>query len=179
MILSFDISTSCTGISILSLKNELVFYKAVKLLKQKCLFDKRNEILKLVQIIQEQYEITHICIEDVLQKFSYGGSRASVIVLLARFNGMVSDMLYSQFNIKPEHLSFKEARKHMGIKVPSYKNVKSKYRKKRAKKKFIVECVKKQYPNLDIDLNRNKDVADHMFDIVDSIVIANYCFSML
>ena len=62
---------------------------------------------------------THVFIEENLQSFRSGFSSAQTLSTLARFNGMVSQVCYSEFGIIPEYINVNSARKNLGIKIIS------------------------------------------------------------
>ena len=123
-ILGLDISTSNIGYCIFK-NGELINAGAIELPSKKCMFEKAvhtSEILKELK----KYKISRILIEENLQSFRSGFSSAKTISTLAKFNGIISYISNTTFNIKPEFINVNHARKKCGIKIDrkSKKNTK-------------------------------------------------------
>ncbi len=126
--IGLDISTSCTGIAIISTNGKLVDM-LTHVPEGSTLVEKATHFKEiLVDEIAKQYaaDPTAIFIEQNLQKFRRGFSSAHVINKLARYNGMCSLVVYEVFGIQPVYVNVNEARKKLGIKVKRGENVKEK-----------------------------------------------------
>jgi Holliday junction resolvasome RuvABC endonuclease subunit len=118
MILGLDISTSCTGWSIISpLTGELISQNYIHLSKLKDTFKKAELVMHNLKKINEKYDITNVFVEENLQMFRPGLSSAKTLITLARFNGMVSLLSYQVFDIEPQFLNVNFARKSVGLKI--------------------------------------------------------------
>ena len=119
--LGLDISTSCTGWSLMTLddaQNVLeVKLGYIHLSKLKDSFSKAQQVLAELNKIKKDYQPTRIFIEENLQAFRPGASSAKTLVKLARFNGVVSYLSQSLFDIDPEFINVNHARKVLGIKI--------------------------------------------------------------
>jgi len=90
MILGLDISTSITGVCVLSGNGEILFNDYIDTRKFKCFFDKVDKVKKFLKDLSEGYQIKHIYVEQSLQSFRSGFSSARSLSTLSRFNGVVS-----------------------------------------------------------------------------------------
>ena len=120
--LGLDISTSCTGWSLVAVDDNQrvlsVKLGYIPLSKLKDPYDKaaavRDSFNNLANIAKE---LDSIYIEENLQAFRPGSSSAKTLVKLARFNGVVSYISEQMFFKKPEFLNVNHARKSLGIKI--------------------------------------------------------------
>tara|TARA_R110002060_G_scaffold25137_5_gene34278 strand:+ start:790 stop:1365 length:576 start_codon:yes stop_codon:yes gene_type:complete len=116
-ILGLDVSTACTGWSILDSRGQLVDMGAIVLSKAKTLYKKAENVREVMQGLSLKYDINAIFIEENLQSFRRGFSSAKTLSTLARFNGVVSMVAYDAFNLEPFHINVNFARKSLGIKL--------------------------------------------------------------
>ena len=116
-ILGLDISTSCTGWSVLSAEGEILDIGYIDLSKKKCLFEKAQDVENHITKISREYTIEKIFIEENLQSFRSGFSSAQTISTLAKFNGIVSFICFKQFDCAPVFFNVNSARKTLGIKL--------------------------------------------------------------
>ena len=100
MILGLDISTSITGVTIISEDNEILLNGAWDLRKYKNFFDKASFVSNKIKELSKdtRFNIHNIFIEQSLQSFRSGFSSAKTLSTLSRFNGVVSWMVYELFN---------------------------------------------------------------------------------
>ena len=116
-ILGLDVSTSCTGWSILDTSGNLVKMGSISLTKKPGLYKKAEYVRDVLREIENKHKITYVYIEENLQSFRRGFSSAKTLSTLARFNGVVSMVSYDIFGIEPEHINVNFARKSLGIKL--------------------------------------------------------------
>jgi hypothetical protein len=116
MILGLDISTSCTGACLLKDNGELVDLGYSKP-KGDNIFEKARCVSDFLKKFTQKYEITSIFIEENMQAFRPGLSSAKTLMTLARFNGIISQLCYSEFSIVPLYLNVNASRKNLGIKL--------------------------------------------------------------
>ena len=121
MILGLDISTSCTGWSILSDDGKLVQMGAINLSRFKTLFSKAEHVAVELSKINFSYDVSSIFIEENLQAFRPGLSSAKTLLTLARFNGVVSYLARKEFSLDPYYINVNVARKTVGLKIISKK----------------------------------------------------------
>jgi len=162
MILGLDISTSITGITILD-RGNVILNEAWDTRKYKNFFKKACVIHGKLEDIRYKYEITHIYIEQSLQSFRSGFSSAKTLSTLSRFNGIVSWICYSFFNIEPEYIAATSARKKCGITVPKGSKAKQE----------VIKFVLDNVPDVDIMYTKHGNPRPECFDKADSWVIAN------
>ena len=164
MILGLDISTSITGVTIISEDDEILLNEAWDLRKYKNFFDKANfvneQIIKLTG--EGGFDIRSIFIEQSLQSFRSGFSSAKTLSTLSRFNGVVSWMIYKEFGIEPQYIAATSARKLCGIKVP--RGIKA--------KQFVMNYLIENEPNFAIEYTKFGNPKPEYYDRADSLVIA-------
>ena len=117
MILGIDVSTSCTGFSIIDEHGNLIKASYCNLAKFDNLFEKADAVLAEVQKYKSEFSITDVSIEENLSIFRRGLSSAHTISTLARFNGIVCYLAYTSFGFKPQIISVSDARKSVGIRA--------------------------------------------------------------
>ena len=117
MILGLDISTSCTGWSILSPVGSLIDLGCIGLAKDETLYSKAERVKEELTRISREHKVSKIYIEQNLQAFRSGFSSAKTIDKLARFNGIISYISHMIFNIDPDFLNVNRARRSLGIKI--------------------------------------------------------------
>jgi hypothetical protein len=166
MILGLDISTSCTGITILDYAGNVIL-NTCWTFRQDDSFDKLTAAKKYITEIKNKYSITHIFIEESLQAFRPGFSSAKTILSLAKFNGILSWMLWEEIGIKPQYIGSGTARKTCGIKITKGKPAKEQVMEwmLENQKWFVVENKK-----------NSEKIKDHYYDMSDSYVIARAGF---
>ena len=119
MILGLDISTSITGYTLLD-GSTIVECGKLDLRNKKYtdFFDKSVAAKALITELNKKYKISNIYIEETLNVMSKGMSSAHVIMVLNRFNGILSWLCYEVTGIKPQYIACRQARKMVGILVP-------------------------------------------------------------
>lgn len=122
--LGFDVSTSYVGICIFE-NNKFKKLYYVDLVKEKEFFKKCKKFRQEITTILEENNVTNpdIFVEDILQGFSRGLSSAKTITQLARFNGIVSNILYELTECTPVYLNVNSARKLLEIKIDKNSNI--------------------------------------------------------
>lgn len=114
------------------------------------------------------HRITEVAIECPVKKFTRGKSTAGTIVLLARFNALVSHFSREVTGLDPSYIDVTVARKSLGVKLLSRKKSGGKGQKEQTFE-FLGETVFKDEA---WDLNRNGNIQPWCYDRVDSYVIA-------
>ena len=118
-LLGLDISTACTGWCVLDSTGNFVEMGYVPLSKIKSPFQKAQKVLNTFLDLNIRYEIRQIAIEENLQAFRPGFSSAKTLLVLARFNGILSYICELIFRSEPIFINVNSARKNIGIKVLS------------------------------------------------------------
>lgn len=114
--LGLDVSTSMIGVCLF--KNHKFFsMDKIEVGKDKEFFKKADRVNSYIKKLCEDYDITELYIEDILQSFSRGLSSAKTISQLARFNGIVSFIAYKHTGLTPVYLNVNTCRKTLGIKI--------------------------------------------------------------
>lgn len=166
MILGLDISTSITGITLLDDNGEVKVMNAIDTRKYKNFFQKAEAVKKVLTDLSNSYKVEEIFIEQSLQSFRSGFSSAKTLSTLSRFNGIVSWMCYSLWNLEPQYLAATSARKLCGIKVP----------KGQKAKPVVLQYVLDNEPTFVVEYTKHGNPKPDSFDRADSWVIAKAGF---
>lgn len=172
--LSFDISTSVTGVVLINSEtSELVKMDFIKLntvnltnLFQKA--DYANEWLKQNLV---GYKIKRIFVEANLKAFAVGSSSANVLFTLAKMNALISYLAYKMFNVPVFDINVTEARSKIGYK--------DNRKIKKPVKEKVREFILAKYPDLPIKYHIAKNgkskgqmvMDEEMKDCIDAFVI--------
>lgn len=125
-ILSLDVSTSCTGVSIIEnvkdfdsqkhiVKLDSIVFKDTLNFWQKC-----DYLQSELQKLHTQYpDITHFGVEAPMKRFAPGFSSAEIVCILQRFNGIACYQVRNLWGIDPTYVNVLHARKLCGIKILS------------------------------------------------------------
>ena len=117
MILGLDVSTSCTGYSLIDQQGNFIDAGYIDLKKIKDFWEKADEIKRRLKFISREFEIKSIFVEENLQMFRPGLSSARTLSTLARFNGIVCFIARDVVGKDPISINVNHARKSLGIKV--------------------------------------------------------------
>lgn len=166
MILGLDISTSITGITLLDVNGEVKVMSAIDTRKYKNFFQKAEAVKKVLTDLSNSYKVEEIFIEQSLQSFRSGFSSAKTLSTLSRFNGVVSWMCYSLWDIQPEYLAATSARKSCGIKIPKGEKAKP----------VVLQYVLDNEPTFVVEYTKHGNPKPDSFDRADSWVIAKAGF---
>lgn len=163
MILGLDVSTSITGITILEKDGSLVYNDSWDTRKYKSFFEKVDYVEKKIIHLSKLYGgFERVFIEESLQTFRSGFSSAKTLSTLARFNGVVSWLVYRVLKTEPLYLAATSARKLCGIKVP--RGTKA--------KQVVIQHILDNVPEIQIEYTKQNNVKPHCYDKADSWVIA-------
>ena len=117
MLLSLDISTSCTGWCIFDVESNVRETGHINLSKHKGLYEKaakvKAELLRMILC----HDITEVAVEENLQAFRPGLSSAKTLMTLAQFNGVVRWLCHSELNVPVYSHNVNSARKSVGLKI--------------------------------------------------------------
>ena len=135
--------------------------------KEADIFEKLSRAKKEIKELRKTYPITYVFIEESLQAFRPGFSSAKTILTLAKFNGILSWMIWEQMGIKPEYIGSTSARKNCGIKIT--KGIPA--------KKQVMDWMLQTQKWFKIENKKNSEnIRDHFYDMADSYVIARAGF---
>lgn len=162
MILGLDISTSITGYTVLDYEGNILACDHIDLRKEKSFFRKIEIVSTRLEMINEEYEIEQVYIEQSLQSFRSGFSSAQTLSLLSKINGIVSWLCYNMFYGEPKYLAATSARKLCGIKIPKGQKAKA------VSLQFVIDNV----PGFDVQYTRYGNPKAGYADRSDSYVIA-------
>lgn len=170
MLLSLDISTSCTGYSLFD-QNQLVKIGHVDLTKKEGLFEKSKHIKDELLKLKEAFNISHIIVEENLQAFRPGLSSAKTLLTLAQFNGVVRWICFENICASIESINVNTARKSVGLKID--KSI-TKTTKEQVLEWVSSDCQELHWPIKTVKSGRNKGqvIIDPVsYDMADSYVI--------
>jgi Holliday junction resolvasome RuvABC endonuclease subunit len=162
MILGLDISTSITGYTVLDYEGNILACDHIDLRKEKSFFRKIEIVRSRLEMINEEYDIEQVYVEQSLQSFRSGFSSAQTLSLLSKINGIVSWLCYNMFYGEPKYLAATSARKLCGIKIPKGQKAKA------VSLQFVIDNV----PGFDVQYTRYGNPKAGYADRSDSYVIA-------
>ncbi len=170
--LGLDISTSCTGITILNSAGILERMLYVDTKKEKSLFSKAKMIKNKLLEVSSEWQISEVFVEENLQSFSTGMSSARTLLQLARINGIVSFCCYEIFGLEPQFLNVNSIRTECQMPIDRKSGIKI--------KEQVFQWVRQQLPKFDwptkiLKSGPNKGNVKLMeccYDMSDSYVIA-------
>lgn len=172
MLLSLDISTSCTGFCIFDNTGKLIESGAIILNHEKNFFKKVKLVEKKLVQLSSFYNLTNVAIEESLQSFRPGLSSAKTLFTLSKFNGIVQ---YVCHNLKMNICTYNvnTARKLANIKIN--RNIKTKTKDQVADQVadqvVLPKKILKSGPRKGTEVYEN-----HSYDIADAYVIGKaYC----
>ena len=165
IILGLDISTSCTGFSVLRYDGTVIDIGHLDLSKCDDLWSKVDIINSWILTLPNCYCISHIFVEEALKSFRPGFSSASTLSLLSRFNGIVCCLVRQALRVDPELIGATTARTTCGIKV-------KKGKANGPGKEQVFRHVTSLMLIRDWPTGRTGKVKDFCYDEVDSYVIA-------
>jgi len=162
MILGLDISTSCTGITVLDYSGNVILNDCWKF-KEDDVFDKLQRAKAEIQELKKKYPITEVFVEESLQAFCPGFSSAKTILSLAKFNGILCWMIWEEMAIKVKYIGSTTARKTCGIKILKGKPAKQQ----------VMEWMLENQTWFKVEKKKNSEnIRDYYYDMADSWVIA-------
>ena len=162
MILGLDISTSITGYTVLDHGGNILVCDHIDLRKEKNFFKKIQIVRRRLEVLEGQYPIEQVYVEQSLQSFRSGFSSAQTLSLLSKINGIISWLCYNMFYGEPKYLAATSARKLCGIKVPKGQKAKA------VSLQFVVDNV----PEFEVEYTRHGNPKAGYTDRSDSYVIA-------
>lgn len=175
MLLSLDISTSCTGYCVFD-EHELKEIGYISLKKHKGLYEKASRIKEKLAEIKKRFKITDIAVEENLQSFRPGLSSAKTLMTLAQFNGVTRWICYELFKISAVSINVNSARKAVKLRIDRKSSKKT--------KEQVYEWVAKEdssiiWPTKVLKSGRNKGqvrLIEENFDMADAYVIGRAFF---
>ena len=162
MILGLDISTSITGYTVLDYEGNILACDHIDLRKEKDFFKKIQIVKSRLEVINDEYDIEQVYVEQSLQSFRSGFSSAQTLSLLSKINGIISWLCYNMFYGEPKYLAATSARKLCGIRVPKGQKAKA------VSLQFVVDNV----PGFEVQYTRHGNPKAGYADRSDSYVIA-------
>lgn len=164
MILGIDASTSYIGHCLLGEFGQYIDLGHIDLRKHKNLYEKADIFRDFAVNLKNKYEkIDKIYVEAPLKS----SNNINIVALLQRWNGILCLEIYRIFNIQPELIEHRTARKQVGIKIP-------KGLKGLDMKKYILQYVQSLciIPDDMWQLKRTGNPTDFSYDMADAFVVA-------
>lgn len=173
MIVGLDLSTSTTGITVLTNEGKMVYNKAVVLNKFKTIkkvkypdyednLSKAEAVEKELIYINDNYDITSVVVEKPFQN-RQGKTSKQVLMTIAGFNFGIRYICYKIFGIKPTFANVTIARNYFDI--PKVKQGKE---NKIQVMKFLMDI----YPDFEVKHTKTGSIADSTLDRSDSLLMA-------
>jgi len=119
--LGLDISTSCTGWSLVNSDGSLVELGWFEISGMPTYHEKADFVESGLRRLPRP---AGVFVEENVLGFRAGGSTAHTIVTLAKFNAIVSHLCWKIWGIAPESITSTRARSVVGLKVPKGENAK-------------------------------------------------------
>ncbi len=116
-ILGLDVSTSCTGLTILDEDMNIIKMDHIDFSKCDGIWEKVDFAKSTFEKLFSEYKIDKCFIEESLMSFSAGFSSAATILTLSKFNFALSYFVREYMKINPTHISAATARKTIGVKL--------------------------------------------------------------
>lgn len=173
MLLSLDISTSCTGWAVFS-DNKLVLAGAIqtptakpgeksKIRKFNNLFEKMDFVIEQIKEIvkKNNFDVKFVVAEAAFKKFAMGKSSANVIAMLIGFNFCLTYHIVRHFGATEKFLDAKNARKVVGISVKKGEDAKEK----------VMQFIEPKFSELSWPKKKTGTPVDWTIDMADAIVI--------
>jgi len=159
--LGLDISTSAVGVTLLDDNGDLIFCEAWDLRTLE------KDLLVKAEVIKENLKtirlpVDHITIEQPLQRFIQGRSSIKTILMLAKFNAIISYICKEMYGVSPEYIGATSARKKCGLVAPRGENV----------KEFVLKSLLDTEPNFSIEYTKHGNPKHGSYDRADSLVVA-------
>lgn len=198
IILGLDVSTTCIGTSIVSLEGthaEVLYVHYVKFKNSKkykgtdALFYKVTQFIDNFMPKIKEWGITDVVIEEPLAT----SNNALTCIVLAKFNGMISQCIYEAIGVVPKYISSYDARKYAFpelLAVRKYNKKDEPYNLKKilssikknelvlfgeypfscAKKSIIWNKVSDLFPDIKWTYDKNNELTVENYDASDSLV---------
>ena len=163
MFLGLDISTSITGISLVTKSGQILLCDHIDTRKTKSFFEKVETIKEYLALHRyTQTVVQEVWIEQSLQAFRSGFSSAQTLSTLARFNGVISWIVYKAYGIEPQYLAASSARKLSGVTIKRGEKAKEKVFK------FLLDTE----PTFKVEYTKHGNPKPGYYDRADSLIIA-------
>lgn len=174
MILGLDISTSVIGYTVLDDKGKLHKIGHIDLTKPKdmSMWQKIDVATRELQNLCKHHRCKHVFIEEVKKNFQAGSSSATVIVKMARFNGICSFWVRRMLDVDPIYIVESHARKVCGLKMQS----KKKAGKSHKEQAFDLMSQREPFVGKEWEKKRTGRIKDYHYDEMDSYIVARAGF---
>jgi Holliday junction resolvasome RuvABC endonuclease subunit len=166
-ILGLDISTVCTGYSVLDMKGELLEVGFIELNRPPksppIFYDRAILLEERLKELEVKHDIRHVFIEEPI-RVKGRNSNSNTIIKLLQLNGIVSLMCYRIFGVEPVHLRVTSARKR--ARVPQRRGDKD------IKHKVFKRLTEELGYDVPVTKKRTGTFKDYVYDMSDSLLMA-------
>ena len=128
VIVGLDVSTSITGICVIDSNilpddkgSHILLLDKIDFKKCKNFWEKTDAVHEYLSSLSSRQKADVVALEEPLLGFQKGMSSAATITTLMRFNGIVSYISRSLFNLDPTYIASASARKICGVKLQQRK----------------------------------------------------------
>lgn len=179
IVLGLDVSTTRTGYCLLDMGHNVVRIGDIittKTKKRVSHYDRVEHLReKLVKSLKGE-QIDAIWVEEPLSRLGRGQSSSQTISLLARFNGMVSYLVWKEFGLEPNLCKSQVARSAAGITIPRGKKRPRINGEPKSAKLYVAERVAALDPGIEIAYtdDTKTSLSAGVDDRLDAYVIARY-----
>jgi hypothetical protein len=175
LILGLDVSTSVTGVCILSPEiptadqgSHILYINHIDLKRCKTIWQKADRVaFEFDSLLRKYPRCYRVFLEEPLMGFRAGMSSAATITTLMRFNGIVSYIARDIFKVDPEYISASSARKLCGIKVQ-----RTSIAGMNGKEQVFKYMSEHDLKNIEWPMKKNGNPIDASRDMTDAYVIA-------
>ena len=175
MILGLDISTSCTGFCIVDDEGNPVHFSHVELTKVENFFEKAKKVKLHILNLMIKYNISEIAVEDYLTSFARGRSSSGTLFKLAKFNGIIQWICYSDLGMQASTINVNSARKSNNIIVLSKKKTTENTKDQVLRQVKVIVGEAFNFPTKILKSGPRKGLEiyeKHSYDMADAFVIA-------
>ena len=172
-VFALDVSTSIIGLCILDNKKNILLLDHIDLKKEKDFWKKCDKARIEIVKISKKYKIDAVAIEESLSKFSRGKSSAGTLILLARFNAVISYICREILNLDPIYIGASDARRLCGIKIQQTQKCGKTAKEQTFEHMSANDLQHIKWPLKKTSTNSNFRPKDFCFDRVDAFVIAS------
>lgn len=184
-IIGLDVSSKTIGLTLMDVSGKLLdishisFPKTSKKNGEITIYHKADFFKNTIEDYLMDYDLKHIFIEEPLKN----GPNIGTTILLAKFNGVVSQIMWELYGIMPEHITVHDCRK---IFFPEFLKEETKTKKKTGKKEtkitlsfpdgdkkqFVFDKVAWLEPQIKWEYNKLGQLDVENYDRADSYVVA-------
>lgn len=116
-IIGLDVSTSVTGYAVIDALDGSLHELDFIDMRGVEFWASCDVVSQRIMSLSNRHTCTRLCIEQTLQRYNSNRSSSHTLILLAKFNSIVSFICRDTFHVTPEYISSSSARKKCGITI--------------------------------------------------------------